>query len=37
MAEGAVVNYVIVLAHSKSTEGLFELLIIKMAFIRLDF
>ena len=34
MAVGAVVNWVIVFAHSKSTEELFELLRRKMAFIR---
>jgi hypothetical protein len=37
MAVGAVVNWVIVLAHSKRTEELFELLSRKMAFINLCF
>lgn len=37
MALGAVVSYVIVLAHSKSTEGLLDSLIMKMAFMRRGF
>lgn len=37
MADGAVVSCVIVFAHSNNTEGLFELLIMNMAFIRRDF
>lgn len=37
MAEGAVVNYTIVLAHSNNTLELFELLSIKIAFISLAF
>ena len=37
IALGAVVSYVIVLAHSKRTEGLFDSLIIKIAFIRRGF
>lgn len=37
MALGAVVSCVIVLAHSKRTEGLFDSLIMKIAFIRRGF
>lgn len=37
MAVGAVVNWVIVLAHSNKTDELLELLSIKIAFINLDF
>lgn len=37
IALGAVVSCVMVLAHSKRTDGLFELLIMKIAFIRRDF
>ena len=37
IAEGAVVSYTMVFAHSRSTEELLEFDSIKMAFISLDF